>query len=121
MTQAHSLLAPSCTTRSETSTSLTNVLSGKMISFKWINKHVIENFIQIFCRLMSRSVDVLGDDSLPNELLFGRTGFLWALLFVQKHLGADVVEATTIPKVRRSVPFLSFAVNLSHCRDMNSW
>ena len=55
---------------------------------------------------MSRSVDVLGDDSLPNELLFGRAGFLWALLFVQKHLGADVVEATTIPKVREKLSLL---------------
>ena len=57
--------------------------------------------VSCFYRLMSRSIDVLDDDSLPNELLFGRAGFLWALLFVQKNLGSAAIEGTTIPKVEQ--------------------
>ena len=41
----------------------------------------------------------LGDESLPDELLFGRVGYLFALLFVLKQLGPDAVDAALITKV----------------------
>ena len=35
---------------------------------------------------------ILGDHSLPSELLYGRVGFLYALLFVKKHCPGAVKE-----------------------------
>lgn len=32
--------------------------------------------------------------NLPNELLYGRVGFLWACLFLNKHIGAGTVPST---------------------------
>jgi hypothetical protein len=31
---------------------------------------------------------------LPNELLYGRVGFLWACSFLNKHVGKDTISAT---------------------------
>ena len=73
-------------------------------AFTCINVHAFHliNGDACACRLVSRSADVLDDDSLPNELLFGRAGFLWSLMFVQKHLGNDVMDSAIIPKVLQS-------------------
>ena len=32
----------------------------------------------------------------PDELLYGRSGFLWACLFLNKHMGQGTVPDTTI-------------------------
>ena len=48
---------------------------------------------------MSRCEDVLGDDSLPDEMLFGRAGYLWSLLFVKKYLGDTAFDTNNIGKV----------------------
>ena len=53
----------------------------------------------IFCRLFSRGQEVLDDRSLPDELLFGRVGYLFALNFVQRHLGAEAVDQDLLAKV----------------------
>ncbi|XP_041365618.1 lanC-like protein 2 isoform X2 [Gigantopelta aegis] len=45
----------------------------------------------------------LEDDSLPDELLFGRVGYLFSLLFVQKQLGPDAMDSTHITKVVKLV------------------
>jgi len=50
-------------------------------------------------RLFSRGQDVVEDRSLPDELLFGRVGYLFALNFVQHHLGSDCVDQDLLAKV----------------------
>uniref|UniRef100_A0A3B3USX0 LanC lantibiotic synthetase component C-like 2 (bacterial) n=1 Tax=Poecilia latipinna TaxID=48699 RepID=A0A3B3USX0_9TELE len=40
---------------------------------------------------LQRSV-VSPDNEMPDELLFGRTGYLFALLYVNKEIGADAVD-----------------------------
>ena len=50
-------------------------------------------------RLISLSQQVLTDASLPDELLFGRTGYLLALLFVRHHLGSEAVPQSVIRQV----------------------
>ena len=39
------------------------------------------------------------DPSLPDEVLFGRSGYLGALLFVSRHLGDDAVPQDIIHRV----------------------
>ena len=50
-------------------------------------------------RLVGISQQVLTDASLPDELLFGRSGYLLALLFVRHHLGTESVPQTVIRQV----------------------
>ncbi|CAG5895720.1 unnamed protein product [Menidia menidia] len=51
-------------------------------------------------RLLQLQRSVLSPDSeVPDELLYGRAGYLYALLYVNKEMGADVVDESTITKV----------------------
>ena len=43
---------------------------------------------------------VCGDDMIPDELLFGRVGYLYSLLFVQKYLGKEKISHDNIVEVR---------------------
>ena len=36
---------------------------------------------------------------MPNELLFGRVGYLYALLFIVKHIGPKTVDQSLINNV----------------------
>lgn len=54
-----------------------------------------------FSRLLQLQHSVLSPDSdIPDELLYGRAGYLYALLYVNKEIGADTVDEATITKVR---------------------
>ncbi|KAA8581007.1 hypothetical protein FQN60_013965 [Etheostoma spectabile] len=51
-------------------------------------------------RLLQLQGSVLAPDSeMPDELLYGRAGYLYALLYVNKEIGADTVDESTITKV----------------------
>ncbi|XP_031607057.1 lanC-like protein 2 [Oreochromis aureus] len=51
-------------------------------------------------RLLQLQRSVLSPDSdIPDELLYGRAGYLYALLYVNKEIGADTVDEDTITKV----------------------
>jgi len=50
-------------------------------------------------RLLALNQQVLTDGSLPDELLFGRSGYLLALLFVRHHLGTESVSQTVVRQV----------------------
>ena len=56
----------------------------------------------ICCRLLSihHNVSKL-EYGIPDELLYGRVGYLYSLLFVQKHLGTEAVDPTIIQKASR--------------------
>ena len=43
---------------------------------------------------------VCHDSSLPNEVLYGRAGYLYSLLYVQSHLGEEKVNSSLIDKVQ---------------------
>ena len=49
---------------------------------------------------MSLHKAVCEDPSLPDELLYGRAGYLYALLFVQGHIGSDTIDSEIIHKVK---------------------
>ncbi|XP_063340347.1 lanC-like protein 2 [Pelmatolapia mariae] len=51
-------------------------------------------------RLLQLQRSVLSPDSdIPDELLYGRAGYLYALLYVNKEIGTDTVDEDTITKV----------------------
>lgn len=55
------------------------------------------------CRLLQLQRSVLSPDSdVPDELLYGRAGYLYALLYVNKELRSDAVDEGTVTKVRSS-------------------
>eukprot|EP00112_Aurelia_sp_Birch-Aquarium-sp1_P009568 Seg2091.6 transcript_id=Seg2091.6/GoldUCD/mRNA.D3Y31 product="LanC-like protein 2" protein_id=Seg2091.6/GoldUCD/D3Y31 len=43
------------------------------------------------------------DDSLPNEMLYGRSGYLYALLFVQKHCGKECIKNSMLERVCEAI------------------
>ena len=44
------------------------------------------------------------DKSIPDEVLYGKAGYLYALLFVQKYIGEGTVNERTILKVMYCYP-----------------
>ncbi|XP_053268969.1 lanC-like protein 2 [Pleuronectes platessa] len=51
-------------------------------------------------RLLQLQRSVLSPDSeMPDELLYGRAGYLYALLYINKEIGANTVDESTITKV----------------------
>ncbi|XP_054478985.1 lanC-like protein 2 isoform X2 [Anoplopoma fimbria] len=51
-------------------------------------------------RLLQLQRSVLSPDAeMPDELLYGRAGYLYALLYVNKEMGPDTVDESTISKV----------------------
>ncbi|XP_056289880.1 lanC-like protein 2 isoform X2 [Pseudoliparis swirei] len=50
-------------------------------------------------RLLQMQRALLSDSQVSDELLCGRSGFLYALLYVNKEMGADTVEESVITKV----------------------
>ncbi|XP_062847270.1 lanC-like protein 2 isoform X3 [Trichomycterus rosablanca] len=59
---------------------------------------------------LQRSV-ISPDLEIPDELLYGRAGYLYALLFVNKEIGPDTVDESTIAKVVTTI--LESGKNLS--------
>ncbi|CAH1788986.1 unnamed protein product [Owenia fusiformis] len=49
-------------------------------------------------RLHGLHVDVL-DPAIPDEMLYGRVGYIYSLLFIQKHLGTQAADQAIINKV----------------------
>lgn len=64
-------------------------------------------------RLLQLQRSVLSPDSdIPDELLYGRAGYLYALLYVNKEMGPDTVDETTITKVTVLIFIYKQAVKL---------
>lgn len=54
-------------------------------------------------RLLQLQRSVLSPDSdMPDELLYGRAGYLYALLYINKEIGVNTVDEGTITKVRHT-------------------
>nr|KAI8768175.1 lanC-like protein 2 [Biomphalaria glabrata] len=50
-------------------------------------------------KVLALCEEVCNDFSIPDELLFGRAGYLSALLFLQQHLGPQVINNDMVVKV----------------------
>ncbi|XP_068083432.1 lanC-like protein 2 [Anabrus simplex] len=51
------------------------------------------------------------DLDLPDEMLYGRAGYLYSLLFINKHLGEDTIPVSTIRRVVSAI--LCSGINLA--------
>jgi len=72
-------------------------------------------------RLLALSQQVLTDNSVPDEVLFGRSGYLLALLFVRHHLGAETVPQSIVSQVRigaRLRPSIKFPYSFDQLGDI---
>lgn len=47
-------------------------------------------------KLIAMCDSVVSDPSIPDEILYGRSGYLYSLLFVQIHLGKEKVPDVII-------------------------
>ncbi|XP_033116538.1 lanC-like protein 2 isoform X2 [Anneissia japonica] len=52
---------------------------------------------------LQKLVDIVLDESIPDELLYGRAGYLYALLFVEHFLGEETIQKNIIEKVTMMV------------------
>ncbi len=69
-------------------------------------------------RLLQLQRSVLSPDSdVPDELLYGRAGYLYALLYVNKEIGPDTVDDDTITKVH----VMLFTINICVPGVLRRW
>ncbi|XP_075482042.1 lanC-like protein GCL2 [Primulina tabacum] len=52
---------------------------------------------------MTQFKDIKLSKDLPDELLYGRVGYLWACLFLNNHLGNEVLPSPTMDAVVREI------------------
>ncbi|XP_048832836.1 lanC-like protein 2 isoform X2 [Brienomyrus brachyistius] len=73
---------------------------GAVVHHKLNNHTESEDCIAKLLQLQ-RSVTL--DSDIPDELLYGRAGYLYALLFVNKEIGPNTVEEAVISKVVEAI------------------
>jgi len=54
-------------------------------------------------KMLPQVLDLRSD--LPDEILYGRTGYLFALLYLNKCLGRNTVDSKTVQQVRDTSQF----------------
>lgn len=57
------------------------------------SKDCLSRLLQLQCSVLSLDCDV------PDEILYGRAGYLFALLYINKEMGTDTVDEGTISQV----------------------
>ena len=55
------------------------------------------------CRLIELHKEVLTDKKLPDEHLYGRAGYLASLMYVQKHLGHEVIPQDIVRQIVKAM------------------
>lgn len=74
---------------------------------QWCKKSVT-NFLCLSTRLMQYHQTVVkGSGGLPDELLYGRVGYLYSLVFINQQLGKDRIPDGYIQQVSQKQSALS--------------
>lgn len=71
---------------------------GAVVCYKLNEKQEMERLLEKLIRLKKDAIDP--DSDLASEYLYGRAGYLYALLFVNKHIQPEPVEKGLIRNVR---------------------
>lgn len=58
---------------------------------------------------------------LPNELLYGRAGYLWACLFLNKNLGENTISSTHMKTVKDEIITAGRKLSTTECPLMYEW
>ncbi|KAL4566869.1 hypothetical protein LXL04_030995 [Taraxacum kok-saghyz] len=53
----------------------------------------------LFNHYLTRFREIKLPNDLPNELLYGRAGYLWACLFINKNVGENVISSTHMREI----------------------
>ncbi|KAH9314050.1 hypothetical protein KI387_022677, partial [Taxus chinensis] len=59
------------------------------------NQHLQEHYLSLFKKIPKR----LESYDVPYELLYGKAGFLWAVAFLNKYFGAEMIPSSTTAHV----------------------
>lgn len=70
---------------------------GAVVCHKLNEQREMENLIEKLLHLKRDAVDP--DSDLPSEYLYGRAGYLYALLFVNKYIQPEPIDKTFIRNV----------------------
>jgi len=62
-----------------------------------------QNVLQRLLNLQKQVVDKPTQPDLPDELLYGRVGYLYSILFVKKHLGEETVNKSLVRDIISAV------------------
>lgn len=57
------------------------------------------DLFEIHCRILQMERGVCESTILPNELLYGRAGYLYTLLLLQREIGEQVVSKQSVINV----------------------
>eukprot|EP00250_Pteridium_aquilinum_P006679 c16545_g1_i2 orf=655-1701(-) len=60
------------------------------------------NYLKLL-REMAKERSFVDNSGMPNELLYGRAGFLWACLFVNKHLGDETIPWSLLEAIVQAI------------------
>lgn len=81
---------------------------GAVVCYKLNEKEEAEKLLEKLIRLKKDAIDPNSD--LPSEYLYGRAGYLYALLFVNKYIQPEPVDKTLIRNVLPHFRFYSIGL-----------
>ncbi|CAI9283623.1 unnamed protein product [Lactuca saligna] len=76
---------------------------------------------QLFNHYLTRFKKIKLPKDLPNELFFGRTGYLWACLFINKNLGENIISYTHMREIKDEIIKAGRNMSTSECPLMYEW
>ena len=83
-----------------------------------VSLHALVNMTTLLCfRILEMEQGVIESKSLPNEMLYGRAGYIYTLLMLQYEIGEAAINKNTILNVSLTdliiVTSLSLSLSLS--------
>nr|KAJ0225176.1 hypothetical protein LSAT_V11C100018580 [Lactuca sativa] len=75
----------------------------------------------LFNRYLTRFKKIKLPKNLPNELFFGRAGYLWACLFIKKNLDENIISSTHMRKIKDEIIKAGRNMSTSECPLMFEW
>ncbi|CAI9283626.1 unnamed protein product [Lactuca saligna] len=75
----------------------------------------------LFNHYLTRFKEIKLPKDLPNELLYGRAGYLWACLFINKNLGENIISSTHMREIKDEIIKAGRNMSTSECPLMYEW
>ncbi|KAL6903742.1 hypothetical protein ACP4OV_004555 [Aristida adscensionis] len=72
-------------------------------------------------RYLSSFKQIQISSKFPDELLYGKAGYLWACSFLNKYLGENIIPSTTIDKIVREIIRDGRRLSTKSCPLMYEW
>lgn len=82
------------------------------------DEHLLEHYLTEF-KQVCEQIRLIND--LPNELLYGRSGFLWSCSFLNKHIGEGTVSSSTMREFVTEIITAGRKLGKGRCPLMYEW